>query len=158
MPLVAESRILSRVESLSPLIPVMWVSYSRPESLYTLETIEFFLGFSIGCDGWCGQRCGSLIANMHHVGDIDRFIACKVLGENSFAVQGLVRCERETIEITQDTTGSRCTPTDSLTSYAGMYHALLTCVRSCAAIVTAPFGNLAAKTYGPSAVALTARG
>jgi hypothetical protein len=56
VPLVAESRMPCRVDSPPPLIPAMWVSYSRRESLHTSETIDFFLGFSIGSDGWCGKR------------------------------------------------------------------------------------------------------
>ena len=48
VPLVAESRMPCRVDSPPPLIPAMWVSYSRRESLHTSETIGFFLGFSTG--------------------------------------------------------------------------------------------------------------
>jgi hypothetical protein len=59
VPLVAESRMPCRVDSPPPLIPAMWVSYSRRESLHTSETIEFFLDFSTGSDGWCGKRGGS---------------------------------------------------------------------------------------------------
>jgi hypothetical protein len=48
MPLVAESRMLCGVDSPPPLVSAMRVAYSRPESLHTSETIEFFLGFSTG--------------------------------------------------------------------------------------------------------------
>jgi hypothetical protein len=60
MPPVAESRMPCRVDSPPPpLIPAMWANYSRRESLHTLETIEFFLGFSTGSDGWSGKHCES---------------------------------------------------------------------------------------------------